>query len=283
MSNSKTLFEDFLSRIQLNESRDEILAIARIIFEDFLSISQTDLLSGKVIEVAPEKVKRLDDMLNRINTGEPVQYVLGHASFYGRKFSVNPSVLIPRPETEELVSQVLQHSPIQSILDIGTGSGCIPITVACEKPMTSVYATDISLAALSIAARNAASFQAKVEFWQHDILRDEIPFTKLDVIVSNPPYVADSERQQMKRQVLDHEPHLALFVSDADPLLFYRVISAKAKLALRAGGAVMFEVNERYGNEVAALIGANDYRNVQVIKDVSGKERIVKGVVGYSQ
>ncbi|HEY3403548.1 MAG TPA: peptide chain release factor N(5)-glutamine methyltransferase [Ohtaekwangia sp.] len=279
MSNSKELFEDFVSGIKLNETREEVCGIARLVFEDLFSISHTDLISGKPFHPSAEETSQLKHVQNRINQGEPVQYVLGHAFFYGRKFSVNPSVLIPRPETEELVNQLLMHTPLQSVLDIGTGSGCIPITIACENPGVSIYATDISIAALTVAGRNAANLKAKVEFWEHDILTQEIPFTNLDVVTSNPPYIAESEKKTMRPNVVDHEPHLALFVSDDDPLLFYRTIASKARTSLRAGGAIIFEINERFGNEVASLLSDNHYRNISLVKDLSGKDRIVKGIL----
>ena len=277
MSNSKALFEDFISRIQLDETREEISGIARVVFEDLFSVTQTDLLRDKAIDLSPDDINRLDNVLKRINHGEPIQYILGHAFFYGRRFSVNSSVLIPRPETEELVGCALMHSPLQSVLDIGTGSGCIPITIACEKRGVSIYATDISHEALNIAGRNAANLGAKIEFWEHDILTQEIPFTNLDVIISNPPYIAESERQSMKHNVVNHEPHFALFVPDNDPLIFYRTIVEKGRQSLRLGGVILFEINERFGKEVATLLSQSGYRNVHIVKDISGKDRIVKG------
>lgn len=216
MSNSKTLFDDFVSRLTLEETREEIEMIAGLVFEKLFSITPTDLMKGKSIELTPEQVRYVNQVAQRINTGEPVQYVLRQAHFYGRPFYVDPFVLIPRPETEELVSCVLKHSPLQAVLDIGTGSGCIPVTLSLEKPALKMYATDISKQALAVAKSNAASLGAKVEFLEHNILTEDIPFADLDVVVSNPPYIGNSEKAGMKRNVLEYEPHLALFVSDKE-------------------------------------------------------------------
>lgn len=279
MSNSKTLFDDFVSRITLNETREEIEMIAGLVFEKLFSITPTDLMKGKSIELSADQVRYVNQVAQRINTGEPVQYILRQAHFYGRPFYVDPFVLIPRPETEELVSSVLKHSPLHTALDIGTGSGCIPITLSLERPDVKVYATDISKQALAVAKSNCLTLNASVEFLEHNILTEEIPFTNLDVVVSNPPYIGHSEKASMKRNVLEYEPHLALFVSDEEPLVFYKVIAAKSKKALRKGGAIMFEINERFGKEVSAILTQEGYHDVLLIKDINGKDRIVKGIL----
>lgn len=279
MSNSKTLFDDFVSRITLNETREEIEMIAGLVFEKLFSITPTDLMKGKSIELSADQVRYVNQVAQHINTGEPVQYILRQAHFYGRPFYVDPFVLIPRPETEELVSSVLKHSPLHTALDIGTGSGCIPITLSLERPDVKVYATDISKQALAVAKSNCLTLNASVEFLEHNILTEEIPFTNLDVVVSNPPYIGHSEKASMKRNVLEYEPHLALFVSDEEPLVFYKVIAAKSKKALRKGGAIMFEINERFGKEVSAILTQEGYHDVLLIKDINGKDRIVKGIL----
>lgn len=279
MSNSKTLFDDFVSRIQLEESHEEIEMIAGLVFEKLFSFTPTDLMKEKPIELSAEQERYVNQVAQRINTGEPVQYILRQAHFYGRPFYVDPSVLIPRPETEELVSCILKQTTLHSALDIGTGSGCIPVTLSIERPSLKVYATDISKQALAVAKNNAVSLNAKVEFLEHNILIEEIPLTNLDVVVSNPPYIGHSEKASMKRNVLEYEPHLALFVSDDDPLVFYKVIASKSKNVLRKDGTILFEINERFGKEVAGIVSREGYHDVTVIRDINGKDRIVKGVL----
>jgi release factor glutamine methyltransferase len=214
MNNSKTLFQDFLSQITLNEDKAEIISMAHLVFDRVLGISKTDLLSQKQIPATANDLEKLDSIVKRINQHEPIQYILGEADFFGRRFRVNASVLIPRPETEELVREVKIFShPTAAILDIGTGSGCIPITLALEISGAKVSATDVSDKALVVAKENAKNLKAEVHFLQHNILTEEIPFRNLDIVVSNPPYIALSEKESMAPNVKDFEPHLALFVS----------------------------------------------------------------------
>jgi release factor glutamine methyltransferase len=191
---------------------------------------------------------------------------------------VNSAVLIPRPETEELISElksILRYSA--SILDIGTGSGCISITLALELRGSKVFATDVSDQALSLSKENNTRLGATVQFLKHDILHEEIPFSGLDVIVSNPPYIVFSEKEQMQPNVVNFEPHLALFVPENDPLIFYKKIASKAYAALKAGGLLCVEINERFGGEVAKLFLDSGFEEIKIIRDLSGKERIVRG------
>jgi release factor glutamine methyltransferase len=218
-----------------------------------------------------------------VNNNEPVQYVTGEAFFYRRKFMVNPTVLIPRPETEELVMEVLAHVKKKGlrtsrILDLGTGSGCIPITLALELPGSIVMATDVSANALNVARTNATTYGASIEFVEHDMLSNELAFTDLDIITSNPPYIPQQEKQSMHKNVLDFEPHLALFVPDDDPLKFYKSIAIKSKSALKKGGLLIVEVNEHHGHEVGNLFTAEGYDNIEIIYDLAQKQRIVKGI-----
>jgi len=282
MKNSKTLFQDFVERVTLKENGDEIKSIAYLVFESVFGWSRTDVLSEKMI---PENVsgKDLDEIVQRINCQEPVQYILGETSFFGRYFAVNPAVLIPRPETEELVRLVInfvrQTGKVNSwILDVGTGSGCIAVTLALELPNAKIFATDISEDALKVAANNAEKLDAKVEFIKHDIIRSELPST-VDIIVSNPPYIAKSERINMQTNVIGYEPEIALFVDTHDPLLFYKTLVSKAKQSLSTRGLLAVEINERYGNEVHELFQSNGFENIQVVQDLFGKDRIVKGIL----
>jgi release factor glutamine methyltransferase len=282
MKNSKVLFEDFIQQITLHESREEIESMAYLVFEHCFQLSRTDLMVNK--PVAPEIYhQKLNDIVERINRHEPVQYILGEAEFFGRSFKVNASVLIPRPETEELVREVLdlipeKHSPTFRILDIGTGSGCIPVTIKLERPFSEVLAIDISEHALQVARENSVRLRAEVQFIKHDVLSEEFPFQELNGIVSNPPYIAFSEKVQMNRNVLDFEPHLALFVNDQNPLLFYESIARHAFKNLRPAGFLAVEINERFGKDVAFLFSHVGFQKISIIKDVSGKDRIVKAL-----
>lgn len=281
MNNSKLLFHDFVKAITLPESREEIQGIAYLVFENLFGLSKAQILAEKTITISPSDEAKLREAAQRINRHEPVQYVLGEADFFGRKFKVSPAVLIPRPETEELVRMIIDCTPAATegpkILDIGTGSGCILITLALEIPGSIVFASDVSTGALAVAKDNAAKLNARVTFMEHDILREELTLHALDVVVSNPPYIAPEEQRDMKSNVVDHEPHLALFTPGDDPLIFYRKIVSKAKTALKSGGLLCVEINERYGEAVSELFTAAGYKNVQIVKDLSGKDRIVRG------
>lgn len=232
-------------------------------------------------ELAPEAlIAKAQAAIKRLLQHEPLQYVLGEASFYGREFIVSPEVLIPRPETEELVHLIIktyEHQPGVKILDIGTGSGCIPITLAAELPNANVWALDVSAGALSIAGRNAEKLKVNVSWLHQDILLETpaVPSHSLDAVVSNPPYVLEGEKGLMRRNVLDFEPHLALFVPDHDPLLFYRRIAGIAPGLLKNGGKLFFEVNERYAAETEAMLLGKGYQNVAIVTDLAGKERMV--------
>jgi len=284
MKNSKTLFQDFVKQITLKDSREEVSGIAHLVFENLFGVDKTNILAGKLIQVPISQEQRLADIARQLNDQQPVQYVLGEAEFYGRKFKVDPSVLIPRPETEELIAEVIrivragEPKAVTRILDIGTGSGCIPITLTLELKGVDVYATDVSKDALETARGNSHKLKAGVSYIHHDILKEEIPFTDIDLVVSNPPYVALSEKDYMKRNVIDHEPHLALFVPDNDSLIFYKMIAAKAAKVLKPGGWVVVEINEKFGEAVSQVFSENAFHRVEVKKDINGKDRIVKAI-----
>ncbi len=285
MKNAKSIFHDIVSDITLQESPDEIKSIVWILLGKVLGISQTDILAGKVVSVTPDTTRILKESVKRINNHEPIQYIVGEAHFYGRTFQVDPAVLIPRPETEELIRTVLSwkrtrkgydKSPLK-ILDIGTGSGCIAITLSLECEGAGVYASDVSPQALSIAALNARRQEANVNFIEHDILREGIPFRNVDAIVSNPPYIPESEKRFMQTNILSFEPELALFVPDDDPLRFFREIVQKAEEALTTGGLLAVEINERFGREVREVFMSHGFAEVAILADVAGKSRVVKG------
>lgn len=274
MTNSKKLFEELVNSIQLDESQDEIRSTVYLLLEDRFGLTKTDIITGREIEEA--KLESLSKILSRINQKEPIQYILGKAEFYGRQFIVNRSVLIPRPETELLIRSIIDDNvSAPTILDIGTGTGCIAITLALEIPLSQVYAIDISDDALTVAKRNGQRLKSKVHFSKSDILKDEIMDHKFDVIVSNPPYITQTEKSAMKSNVLDFEPHLALFVSNEDPLIFYKAIAKKGRFLLKPEGRVYMEINERFGTNVSNLFRSEGYVDIQIIKDLDGKDRIV--------
>lgn len=283
MKNSKILFQELINSITLDEDENEVASLVYLIMEAILHVTKAQILSEKVIEVNEGVREKLKNIVNRINQHEPVQYILGEAFFFGRRFKVTGDVLIPRPETEELVLIVkkwLQSSkkPKPKILDIGTGSGCIPITLNLEIKDSEVYATDVSEEALAVAKFNAANLEADVTFVQHNILNEALNLSDVDVIVSNPPYIAPMEKQAMKKNVLNYEPHLALFASDDDPLEFYKAIASKSFIALKRKGLVAVEINERYGKQVASLFSINNFQRITIVKDLFQKERFVTAI-----
>lgn len=284
MKNCKELFHELIKEVEIRESRDEIESLAYVLLQDCFDITRIQVLSGDYVNWSESDQLRLAASIRRVNAGEPVQYVSGKAPFFGRDFRVDPAVLIPRPETEELVHEVIRYvRSLKSVddlrvLDIGTGSGCIPVTLALELSEATVMATDVSERALAIARQNVVAQKVEVQLLLHDILAQEIPFFELDVVVSNPPYVTYAEKQFMNRNVVGYEPHLALFVPNEDPLLFYRTISMKARKVLKAGGLIAFEINERFGAEVVLLLREQGYGKVELLRDISGKPRIVKAI-----
>jgi release factor glutamine methyltransferase len=283
MNNSKALQQYLLSGIQLSESQGEKESIVYTILGHFFQLSHIDVLRDKPITVTPEQKELLESVLSRINRHEPVQYITGESWFFRRRFKVSLQVLIPRPETEELIEHVIAYVNFKGlvachVLDLCTGSGCIPITLALELPKSKVLATDISAEALAVAKENADVNKASVDFHQHDILKDPITLSNFDIITANPPYIRESEKTDMHQNVLDFEPHLALFVSDDDPLLFYKVIVAKSLAALRHGGLLIVEVNEHFGHAVVELFAEYGFLQIEIVYDLSQKQRMVRGI-----
>ena len=222
------------------------------------------------------QIANFDNIVNQLAAARPVQYVLGVAEFCDLEFEVCEGVLIPRPETEELVSQVVADSRADMrILDVGTGSGAIAVSVAKMSVGTEVVAVDISDVALTIASRNAAKCGVKVEFCKADALGDMTHLGQFDIIVSNPPYIPQSDIARMNKNVVDFEPHTALFVADNDALCFYRSIAQNSLAMLKSGGGLYFEIYEEYGQAVKDMLESMGYSDVQVVKDVFGKDRMV--------
>lgn len=262
----------------------EARSISRIVLEDVF-----DWKPGRRPFVLPPKaMTQLEAIKTRLERGEPVQYVLGEADFFGYKFKVNPAVLIPRPETEELVEWILDtlkstpspHHSATSLLDIGTGSGCIPLTLAKEYPQLRVTGLDIAAAALTVARENAERLGVEATFTEVDILAPPDDLPSYQVIVSNPPYISRDEIGLMPEHVVQHEPEIALFVNHPDPLLFYRRISNWAAKHVLPGGFLFFECNEFSGRAVAAIVRDAGFREVELRSDLQGKERMVKGRLG---
>ncbi len=222
----------------------------------------------------PEALK---NDLERLKTGEPIQYIIGNGPFYGREFEVSQDTLIPRNETEELVHLIIKENQERGkkLLDIGTGTGCIPITLNLEMKDSEVYGLDVSDGALKVAIRNAKKLHAEVSFLKCDILNDLPPLSELDILVSNPPYIPQKDKSEMHQNVVEFEPHLALFVPDEDPLIFYRIIGEKGKSLLNKGGRLYFEIYEKAAKEIQNLLIKQGYDRVTVHTDLNGKERMI--------
>ncbi|MDR1201462.1 MAG: peptide chain release factor N(5)-glutamine methyltransferase [Tannerellaceae bacterium] len=260
----------------------EIKSFTRLIMDYVCGLQPHQLLMCKSKELSDTKRKEIERIVERLQQWEPIQYILGETTFYGLRFRVNPSVLVPRPETEELVSHILKEYTGKSlrVLDIGTGSGCIAVALSRHLPDAEVVAVDISGEALQMAEANNRANHTAVSFIQTDILsteqaKEEIQGT-FDIIVSNPPYVMEREKDRMEKNVLLYEPEQALYVPDNDPLLFYRRIARFGQDKLNKGGALYFEINAQCGNETVCLLQQEGYKKVELRKDIFGKDRIIK-------
>lgn len=258
----------------------EARAVTDYVLDVCFGLSKADIMCGAVEEMTAEKTAELRKIFSRLTGGEPVQYVLGRAEFSGRWFNVRPGVLIPRPETEELCAWITADSKAADcpkVLDIGTGSGCIAITLQLDMPESNVTAWDISADALDVARENAQRLGANINFVRQDALNAK-PEGEWDVIVSNPPYICEKEKKDMAANVLEHEPHTALFVPDADPLLFYRAITRLAVQTLNKGGRLYFEINPKYADDTCRMMRAEGMTAVELRSDMYGKQRMAKGV-----
>ncbi len=281
----------FFNSLKNSQDEQEIESFFFILTEYLHNLKRVDVALNPNFELSDEEVEKWNVILAQLQQEKPIQYITGEAWFYGLKFEVNENTLIPRPETEELVEWILNSSithhptPI-TILDIGTGTGCIPIALKANLTQSNVFAIDVSEKALEVAKRNAELNKVEINFIQANILEVEdlsqLPSSIIhhpssyNIIVSNPPYVRNLEKQEIKKNVLDYEPHLALFVEDTDALLFYRKIAQLAIKNLLPNGLLFFEINQYLGKETVELLQNLGFKNIELKKDIYGNDRMVK-------
>jgi release factor glutamine methyltransferase len=278
--NVQAIYKETVQRLSAIYEATEASSIASLLFSDLFDIDKITRLTNQNLYFSPDQKALWVKSLARLENMEPIQQIIGRTYFYGHPFLVNRHTLIPRPETEELVDLIIQENKKSNliVLDIGTGSGCIPISLALHLENANVHSIDISPEALTLATENAKVNRAKVVFSKLDILKDEITYSNLDIVVSNPPYIPQSEEKFMDKNVTEFEPGLALFVPDNDPLIFYRVIAEKAINSLSSNGKLYFEIHHAFGKETADLVRNSGFENVRLLQDFQGKDRFVCGV-----
>ncbi|PIB36334.1 protein-(glutamine-N5) methyltransferase, release factor-specific [Reichenbachiella sp. 5M10] len=275
--------QSILAILSLSYDIAEASSLSFLLVEHVFGWTRTSIIINSAHTPTLAQQNLLDSCLVRLQNQEPIQYIIGMADFYGRTFHVNEYTLIPRQETESLIQYIKAYQAWSQpkIADIGTGSGCIPCTLSLEMATSEVHAYDISEEALSVATQNAQALGcSSIQFHSIDILHDSLAESGFDLIVSNPPYVLQSEKNTMHANVLEHEPHLALFVEDDNPLVFYKVIARQAKTALKPGGVLFFEINEQYGNPTEGLLLSLGYHHTQIHLDIHGKDRFVSAQWG---
>jgi release factor glutamine methyltransferase len=284
MKTVKEVYSDYATALKSIYDTNEAVAIADLVLGELTGFSRAKLKAFTDTILTSEQRHRAEAILAELTTGKPVQYVIGHTDFYSLDFLVNPSVLIPRPETEELVDWIINTAKVSpatahQVLDIGTGSGCIAISLKKNLPQAVVSAIDISAAALETATENARRNITDVNFIEADILNLKsaaISDNTYSIIVSNPPYVTPADKEQMHNNVTDFEPHTALFVPQDDPLLFYNAIADFAVSHLDTGGFLFFEINEAYGKQIVELLQDKSFINIELSKDMSSRDRMIK-------
>lgn len=276
MYSMKQVWEETALKLEKVYDRREAENISYLLLEDVFQISKSDILMESQMTVDAEK---LQSCIERLLANEPLQYVTGFTYFFGRKFQVQKGALIPRPETEELVQLIINENQITNpkMLDVGVGSGCIAISLALALN-GETFGTDISNDALEIAKQNATALSAFVAFLNHDILTSDLLVEDLDILVSNPPYIPNQERELMSENVLQYEPENALFVPDNDPIVFYKRIGDFGLESLNAGGKLYFEIHENFGALVKEYLKKIGYSDVKILKDMQGKDRMVSAV-----
>ncbi len=280
LKNYKNYFTDTL---ETQYPTTEVHSFFNLISEYVLGLTRVDIIMNPLLVINDSDLKKLNQALSELTNYKPIQYILGETEFYGFPFYVNEHTLIPRPETEELVSWILEttidNSNKISILDIGTGSGCIAISLAKKYPNAQITAFDISEKALTTAKKNGQLNNVSVKFELVDILKTVSLTEKFDIIVSNPPYVRNLEKKEIQKNVLEHEPHTSLFVADDNPLLFYEKIARLAKNHLKPGGYLFFEINQYLGKETVSLVKNNGFNNVVLKQDIFKADRMIRAKV----
>ncbi len=278
--------QQFLNHIQAELSQlysdEEIRNFGFLMVEKVTGWNRTQIIVNKNTIFSSEQRNIADSFIEKLKNSEPIQYIMGETWFYGLKFKVDKNVLIPRPETEELVDWIINdvsRTESLSILDIGTGSGCIAIGLKSVLPVADVFAWDISAEALKIAAENAVHNNQNIVFQRVDILNVENETQKWDVIVSNPPYIPESEKQQINSNVLDYEPHLALFVSDRNPLIFYEKIVGFGLKHLKPGGKLFFETHQNFAQACVRLLTDKGFKDIELRKDMFNNDRMIRAVL----
>lgn len=274
----KEVVDKAFRRLATRYGDGEARWMVRLMMEEFKNYSPVDMAVRGDFETGESVERRIDETVGRLLNGEPIQYIFGKARFYGMNLKVTPDVLIPRPETEELVDLIVNDRGGERdlrVLDVCTGSGCIAIALARNLPFSEVDAIDISREALAVARENASELKAAVSFKEGDALRMGADGAEYDIIVSNPPYIAEHERAEMDRNVLEHEPALALFVPDADPLRFYIAIARYALVALKEQGGLYFEINPLYASDLAGQMKAMGWSDVSIQPDMQKKNRFL--------
>ena len=277
----KRIIEHIRKELSGHYSAGEISALTRILATELLGVKESTFFLKDAVELDNKRELLLDNALSDLKVYRPIQHILGYENFCGLQFEVNGSVLIPRPETQELVAWIADEAQgNEHILDIGTGSGCIAISLAQRLKGCRVTAWDISSEALAVARKNSENNGCYVIFAQHDILSYTPKEERFDIIVSNPPYIKEEEKAIMEANVLNWEPQLALFVPNDTPLLFYRAIAEKALTMLRSGGKLYFEINRAYGKETYAMLQSLGYRDIELRKDFADNDRMIKAIKG---
>ncbi|HAF29287.1 MAG TPA: peptide chain release factor N(5)-glutamine methyltransferase [Bacteroidales bacterium] len=261
---------------------NEIDSFVYLIFDQLFNYSRTKLLISNDIEISEESYQMIVQIIHELKSYKPIQYILGNTEFYNLSYHVTSEVLIPRPETEELVDWIIQENQTKSlkILDIGTGSGCIAISLAKNIHGSLVFASDISNDALILTRKNSKLNNSDIQILHLDILKQDVQLKeRFDIIVSNPPYITEKEKSLMHKNVLDFEPELALFVSNENPLIFYKAIINFSLNHLNPGGKLYVEINEAYGKETSVLLEENFFHNIELKKDINGKDRMLRGIL----
>lgn len=282
--NAKQYKIKFIESLESIHGVDEAESFFYLILEDKFQMKRLDLALDPTFEFSAEAINIWQELVIQLKQEIPIQYLLGTTEFFGLPFTVNDNVLIPRPETEELVDWIIkeekkiEREKAIKILDIGTGSGCIAISLAKNIPNSRVFAIDVSAKALEVARKNAEINSVSITFLEKNILETDDLLEQFDIIVSNPPYVRNLEKQEIKKNVLDNEPHLALFVEDFDALVFYRKITSLAMKNLNQDGQLFFEINQYLGSEMIALLQENGFESVELRKDIYGNDRMTRAV-----